>query len=235
MAIQTEAMKRIGIVCSTAGGAFIESLRILSATGVHPPCFVVTDRACGVEEQCRALGIPVLRVEDQSRVGFSQKAAHWFYEINAADWICLFFDRLVSSDLYDRGVCMNIHPSLLPSFPGLGGLKQAWASQTLFIGATAHLTDQSIDGGPIVAQVCAPLERQGTYRQAERISFAQKVYLFLLLWEMAEANELPKMATTTSLQGRPVHAWANPGLRSESLENAFQQFLKKENIAWIRQ
>ena len=47
---------------------------------------------------------------------------------------------------------VNIHPSLLPAFPGVDAQRQAWAHGVKVAGATVHLVDDSLDGGPIVMQ-----------------------------------------------------------------------------------
>jgi phosphoribosylglycinamide formyltransferase-1 len=47
---------------------------------------------------------------------------------------------------------LNIHPALLPSFPGVNAPHQAWAHGVKVTGATAHLVDDTLDGGPIVLQ-----------------------------------------------------------------------------------
>ena len=51
-----------------------------------------------------------------------------------------------------RNRIINIHPSLLPSFPGAAPYRQALERGVKFIGATAHFADESLDGGPIIAQ-----------------------------------------------------------------------------------
>jgi len=50
------------------------------------------------------------------------------------------------------GRILNVHPSLLPSFPGLHGARDALAAGVAVTGVTVHLVDATLDGGPIVAQ-----------------------------------------------------------------------------------
>jgi phosphoribosylglycinamide formyltransferase-1 len=52
---------------------------------------------------------------------------------------------------------LNIHPSLLPAFPGLEAQHQAWAHGVKISGATVHLVDQDLDAGPIVLQRAVPV------------------------------------------------------------------------------
>jgi phosphoribosylglycinamide formyltransferase-1 len=65
---------------------------------------------------------------------------------------------------------MNIHPSLLPSFPGLSTHKQALAAGVKVHGATVHFVTADLDHGPIVAQAAVPvLENDSEASLAERV------------------------------------------------------------------
>ena len=55
------------------------------------------------------------------------------------------------------GRILNVHPSLLPSFPGLHGIRDALAAGVAVTGVTVHLVDATLDGGPIVAQEAVPV------------------------------------------------------------------------------
>ena len=70
-------------------------------------------------------------------------------------WICLAgYMRLLSSVLVDAfpNRILNIHPALLPSFPGLHGQHQAWEYGVKVSGCTVHQVDLELDHGPIVVQ-----------------------------------------------------------------------------------
>jgi len=56
-----------------------------------------------------------------------------------------------------RGRILNIHPSLLPSFPGLDAQRQALAHGVKVSGCTVHFVDDTLDGGPIIAQRTVPV------------------------------------------------------------------------------
>ena len=51
---------------------------------------------------------------------------------------------------------LNIHPSLLPAFPGVDAQRQAWEHGVTVAGCTVHLVDDSLDGGAIVLQAAVP-------------------------------------------------------------------------------
>ena len=56
-----------------------------------------------------------------------------------------------------RGRILNIHPSLLPAFPGLDAQRQALAHGVKVSGCTVHFVDETLDGGPIIAQRAVPV------------------------------------------------------------------------------
>ena len=56
-----------------------------------------------------------------------------------------------------RGRIVNVHPSLLPAFPGLHAIEDALAARVAVTGVTVHLVDETLDGGPIVAQEAVPV------------------------------------------------------------------------------
>lgn len=74
--------------------------------------------------------------------------------------VCLAgFMRLVGSPLLDefRNAVLNIHPSLLPAFPGLDAQRQALEHGVRVTGATVHVVTSELDGGPIVLQAAVPV------------------------------------------------------------------------------
>jgi phosphoribosylglycinamide formyltransferase 1 len=65
---------------------------------------------------------------------------------------------------------LNIHPSLLPSFPGLESQKQALEHGVKFAGCTVHFVDENLDAGPIIEQAVVPvLDRDDEHSLSERI------------------------------------------------------------------
>jgi phosphoribosylglycinamide formyltransferase 1 len=85
-------------------------------------------------------------------------------EFNEIDFIVLAgYMRVLSAEFLShfkdkRGFCrvINIHPSLLPAFPGTAGYEEAFAAGVRESGITIHLVDEHIDHGPILAQVSFP-------------------------------------------------------------------------------
>lgn len=226
-------MIRVGVVCSSGGSVFSEAYKILNASGYDVQFNVVTDRPCGAENICDELGIPWCRIDSKSRTEFSIRAANWLYAENRVDWTVLFFSRLVSSDFFSKAPCINFHPSLLPAFPGFGALKEALRSRARFMGTTAHRVDDSMDNGPILAQTISPILNSHVLQDIERISFAQKLYLLLLMFELAERGELIDLYEgRRSEVDSKISPWANPSLRDHILIKRYEQFLEREGIRW---
>src|SRR5690349_541939 len=76
------------------------------------------------------------------------------------DLVCLAgYMRLLSPFFIEafRGRILNIHPSLLPSFPGLDAQRQALDHGVKLTGCTVHFVDETLDGGPIIAQRVVPV------------------------------------------------------------------------------
>jgi phosphoribosylglycinamide formyltransferase-1 len=81
------------------------------------------------------------------------------------DLVCLAgYMRILSRGFIEeyRGRILNIHPSLLPSFSGLDAQKQALAHGVKVAGCTVHFVDETLDGGPIIAQRVVPVRESDT-------------------------------------------------------------------------
>ncbi len=123
----------------------------------------------------RALGLETLVLPHATE---STRAAHEAKVLAAlaasgAEWICLAgYMRLLSADFVARHPrrILNVHPSLLPSFPGLHPQRQALEAGVRVSGCTVHLVDEGLDSGPIVVQRVVPvLDGDDEQRLAARI------------------------------------------------------------------
>ena len=83
----------------------------------------------------------------------------------AVELVCLAgYMRLLSTEFIEafRGRTLNIHPSLLPAFPGLDAHRQALEHGVKWSGCTVHFVDETLDGGPILAQQVVPVHDDDT-------------------------------------------------------------------------
>lgn len=112
-------------------------------------------------ELARERGIETLAIERRGRNREEHER-----EIIAAlqgrqvDLVCLAgYMRLLSPCFVEafRGRILNIHPSLLPAFPGLDAQRQALEHGVKVSGCTVHFVDETLDGGPIIAQCAVPV------------------------------------------------------------------------------
>ena len=110
-------------------------------------------KEAGLETLC-------LRQQDfESRVAYDQALADAL-EARRVDLVCLAgFMRLVGPPMLEAfpNHILNIHPSLLPAFPGLDAQKQALGYGVRVAGATVHFVTDELDGGPIVMQAPVPI------------------------------------------------------------------------------
>lgn len=224
-------MIRLGLLCSSGGSVARAAVQLLRSQGRTVEVAMVTDRTCAAEHVASEMGFSHRRIDFLSKDQFSREAASWLYDEQNMDWCCLLFLRLVSAPLYSRAPCVNLHPSLLPAFRGFGALEAARQEGVRFFGATAHLVDETIDGGPILAQVISPLTRGMDLMSMQRVSFAQKLYLLLALAERMESRD--KQATPFALDDFAMHrGFASPGLCDRGLEIAFCNYIAAEGIPW---
>jgi len=176
---------RIGILASSGGSAFAAFHDILVRALPESFTFIAaTDRICGFEAVCEKRKIPYTRVNGNDNETISNNAEAFFVSQGGVDIVLLYFLRLVEPVIYNKYPTFNIHPSLLPAFSGFQPVKRAFKSGVKFFGATLHQVDDSIDNGPIVAQIAMPIAPYDTLEKLEKLSYLHKVYLALLLIDM---------------------------------------------------
>jgi phosphoribosylglycinamide formyltransferase-1 len=124
---------------------------------------VVADRP-GIKalERAESAGIQttILPWDDyDSRGEFSKAVADVVEEAGAKIMVLAGFMRILAPEAIGRfpNRILNIHPSLLPSFPGSNAVAQALAHGVKVTGVTVHLVDEEVDHGPIIAQRAVPI------------------------------------------------------------------------------
>src|ERR1700678_2778069 len=169
--------KRIGVLLSGRGSNF-EALADSIAAGCLPNAeiaIVLSHRegAPGIDK-VRARGIlaQVIPSKGLEREVYDKLVVAVLQE-KKVDLVCLAgYMRLLSPHFVAAfpSRILNIHPSLLPAFPGLESQRQALEHGAKFSGCTVHLVDENLDAGPIVLQACVAIEDADTPETlAERI------------------------------------------------------------------
>ena len=157
--------KRIGVLLSGRGSNF-EALADSVAAGRIPSAeiaIVVSNResAQGVAK-ARERGIParVIPSSGLQREAYDKLVVAALRE-KKVDLVCLAgYMRLLSPYFVAAfpNRILNIHPSLLPAFPGLEAQRQALEHGVKFTGCTVHFVDENLDAGPIVVQAVVPVK-----------------------------------------------------------------------------
>lgn len=156
-------MKRLGILLSGRGSNF-EAIasNVLSGNLDCEIGFVFSNKpnAPGLA-RARELGLPCGSIPSAGvdRVDFDLQVIDLLKE-HQVDWVCLAgYMRFLSGGFVSQfaGRILNIHPSLLPAFPGLDAQHQALAHGVKVTGCTVHFVDENLDSGPILLQSAVPV------------------------------------------------------------------------------
>jgi phosphoribosylglycinamide formyltransferase 1 len=159
--------RRIGVLLSGRGSNF-EALAESCAAGRIPGAeiaLVVSNRpgAPGID---RARGIParVLPSKGLERETYDRQVAAALDEAGV-ELVCLAGYMRLLSPFFVRhfpGRILNIHPSLLPAFPGLEAQRQALEHGVKWTGCTVHFVDENLDAGPIIVQAAVAVRDDDT-------------------------------------------------------------------------
>ena len=161
--------KRIGVLLSGRGSNF-EALAESVAAGRIPNAeiaIVISNRenAPGIEKaRSRGISAQVIPSKGLEREPYDRLVIAALEEMKV-DLVCLAgYMRLLSPAFVAayRGRILNIHPSLLPAFPGLESQRQALEHGAKFSGCTVHFVDENLDAGPIILQAAVPIRDDDT-------------------------------------------------------------------------
>jgi phosphoribosylglycinamide formyltransferase 1 len=169
--------RRIGVLLSGRGSNF-EALADSVSAGRIPNAeiaIVISNKpdAAGLE-RAKVRGIPARAIASRGleREVYDRQVAAVLHEYKV-ELICLAgYMRLLSPYFVAAFPyrILNIHPSLLPSFPGLESQKQALEYGVKFAGCTVHFVDENLDAGPIILQAVVPvLDGDDEHTLSERI------------------------------------------------------------------
>jgi phosphoribosylglycinamide formyltransferase-1 len=156
-------MKRIGILLSGRGSNFEAIARKVQAGKIPAEIAVVIsnkEEAPGFET-ARKMGLTTRFIpsKGKEREAFDREVAAVLKEFQV-DLVCLAGFMRILSPYFVRefpGRILNIHPALLPAFPGEEAQKQALDYGVKFTGCTVHIVDEGVDTGPIVCQAVVPV------------------------------------------------------------------------------
>lgn len=155
---------RLGVLASGSGSNLQSILDACAAGRLSAEVAVVVSNVPGAKalDRAKAAGVPAILLPHG---GFPSRDAYDAAVIEAlrrhgVEVVCLAgFMRLITPTLLGefQNKILNIHPALLPSFPGLHAVRQALDAGVRVSGCTVHLVDQGTDTGPILVQAAVPV------------------------------------------------------------------------------
>ena len=157
-------MMRVGVLASGSGSNFqalVERLNVASSPARVEVLLCNVPHAKALE-RAKALGVPAVVLDHTAfsdRTAFDEAAAAAL-KAEGVELVCLAgYMRLVTPAFLRHfvGRVINVHPALLPSFPGLHGARQALQKGVKVTGCTVHFVDEGTDTGPIIAQAAVPV------------------------------------------------------------------------------
>jgi phosphoribosylglycinamide formyltransferase 1 len=164
-----EAPRNIGILISGRGSNMLAIAGACRDGAIPARVRVVISNVPGAEGLARAsaLGIETLVVDQRESRTREEHDLKVVAALRARDvaLVCLAGYMRLLSPAFTRelgGRIMNIHPGLLPAFPGLHAQRKAAEHGVRFAGATVHFVDEGLDTGPIILQAVVPVEVDDT-------------------------------------------------------------------------
>jgi phosphoribosylaminoimidazolecarboxamide formyltransferase / IMP cyclohydrolase len=198
---EARGQRRIAVGVSRSGS----NLRALVAAAARGELggdvtLVFADRACPALDWAAEQGIETILIPG----GDDEVLADTLAAVEPDALVLAGYLRLVGPRVLAAfaGRILNVHPSLLPAFPGLHAVRDALAAGVAVTGVTVHLVDATLDGGPIVAQEAVPVLQDDTEEA-------------LLLRLHAVEHRLLTTAVANLLAGALT---ANPGARRTRLD-----------------
>ena len=227
---------KFGLICSAGGTSFFSAFDILLKAGKvnKDDFYVITDRECLAEKNSYYRGILYKRIPFTNTKDFSKKVLDIFKK-ESIDIGILLFSRIVSPDLFKIIPLLNIHPSLLPAFRGMNSISRQLKAKVCILGATVHMVNEKIDGGPIIGQIVFPIKKNINKKIALKISYTQKTYLILMIIDILllrlmlikkkKEEFIFKLRSNTKFS---IHA--NPMIQSLDLLRFFTKFMKLNKV-----
>ncbi|TFG62188.1 MAG: phosphoribosylglycinamide formyltransferase [Spirochaetales bacterium] len=162
-------MAECAVLASGSGSNFEAIVRGLEGTGHRVSCLVSDNDQAYAVVRAQSLGVPWHVVKyasaggrDEARRNAEERVLAVLSQYDIRLVVLAGFMRLLTPlfvDAYPRRI-LNIHPALLPRYPGIHGIEESYRSADTELGITIHLVDHGMDTGPVLLQ--QSFERKGT-------------------------------------------------------------------------
>lgn len=151
----------IGVLASGSG----TNLQALLDAGLPVAAVASNVASARALERARAAGVPtaVFALEDYAtREERDDAMGEWLAGHDVELVVCAGYMHLLTAGFLARFPAINVHPSLLPAFPGTNAVQEALAAGATETGVTVHFVDDGVDTGPIIFQETVPVLRGDT-------------------------------------------------------------------------
>jgi phosphoribosylglycinamide formyltransferase-1 len=200
---------RLGVLVS-GSGSNLQALLDACAQESFPAevaCVVSNVPTAFALERARKAGVPAVVVDHKAHASKAdfEKALLEALSSAGVEWVCLAgFMRLLSADFLApyAGRVLNIHPSLLPSFPGLHAQRQALERGVKVAGCTVHFVDAGTDTGPIIAQAAVPVLPDDDEQSLSARILTEEHRLYPLAVQLAVTGKVEMDATRTRVDAK---------------------------------
>ena len=184
---------KLGILLSGRGSNFEAIARNIASGKLNAEIGLVFSNRSAAPglERARQFGVPTAHLDQRGieRESYDRQVVEVLRQ-HEVDLVCLAgYMRLLSGYFVSQFPqrILNIHPSLLPAFPGLDAQYQAFAHGVRLAGCTVHFVDEQLDSGPILLQAVVPVEDTDSVESlAARILVEEhRIYSEAIAWVLA--------------------------------------------------
>lgn len=201
-------MYRFLVLASGRGSNFLSIIKAIENKDIRNANIIglITDRPdTGAEEHAKAYHIPVFVLNYQNyknKIDFHQDLLETAISLNPDLIIGAGFMRVLSKDFVKTfpNKIMNIHPSLLPSFPGMHAQKQAIEYGVKVSGCTVHFIDEGIDTGPIILQKAVEVPEGATEEELANLILKEEHKLYIKALQLFCDNKLEVIESPNQLR-----------------------------------
>jgi len=163
-------VRRLAIFASGSGSNFeaiVQAVQAGQLRGVEVALLVCDKPGAKVLERAERLGIPAFVFQPKEyadKTAFEKEIVAQLQELDITLVVLAGYMRLVGETLLSayEGKIINLHPSLLPAFPGKDAIGQALDYGVKITGVTVHVVDAGLDTGPIIAQLPVAVQETDT-------------------------------------------------------------------------
>jgi phosphoribosylglycinamide formyltransferase-1 len=193
----TKSLPKIAILSSGRGTNFQALAKAIRDGQLNAECCVLISDIKGapVLDRAKELGIPSLLIEANENLKKNERQLQHEEDIIKAlasfktEWVILSgYKKIISSYLLSQFIdkkdghsysrVVNIHPSLLPAFPGLNSYQKAFEYGAKVTGVTVHFVNEKMDQGPIISQVAFDISKMQSVEEVENEGLKVEHQLF---------------------------------------------------------